>query len=77
MNMDKNTEIILESYKLITKLYSRVLQVHERSNSREDKQLLDETQLFELKYGEEIEKITNIDSRLRGNDKEEDNGNYN
>lgn len=55
--MTKETEIILESYKLIEKFYARILQVHESGQKRGDKLLLDEAQLFESKYGAEIEKL--------------------
>jgi hypothetical protein len=63
-----NTEIILEAYKLIEKFYARIKQVHERSNLREDKLLLDETHLFELKYGVKIEEIQKTIKEENGTD---------
>lgn len=55
--MNKETEIITDAYKLINKLYTHILQLHERSFSKVQLTLLKETELFELKHGRQIESI--------------------
>ncbi len=61
------TEILTESYKLINKLYNNLINKHERSLSREDLTLIKEAELFELKYGIEIEKLINKENGKNNN----------